>query len=223
MTIRILIADDHNITREGLRALIDKKADFEVVAEAENGRAAISLARKHLPDVVVMDINMPDLNGIDAARQIMAELPETRIIALSMYSDRSYIKGMLKSGVAGYLLKSCAFEDLSRAIITVMRHQTYLSPNISEIVRKEFVKMMETDEAAAPSESLTDKEREVLQLIAEGRKTKEIAHLLNISIKTVEARRGKIMEKLKINHVAGLTKFAIKAGLTSVEFSTVDE
>ena len=216
MNTRILIVDDHSITREGLKVLLNKIPNFEVIAEAENGRVALSLARKHQPDIVVMDINMPDLNGVDASRQILAELPQTKIIALSMYSDRSYVKGMLKSGVAGYLLKNCAFEELSGAIQTVLRNQTYLSPKISEIVRKEFIKMMNNGETNA-GELLSDKEREVLQLIAEGRKTKDIAERLHISIKTVEARRSKIMEKLNINTVAGLTKFAIREGLTSIE------
>jgi two-component system, NarL family, response regulator NreC len=217
MSIRILLVDDHSIFRQGLRVLLDKKEGFEVVGEAENGRVGLSLARKHEPDVIVMDINMPDLNGVDAARQILAELPRTRIIALSMYSDRSYVKGMLKAGVAGYLLKNCAFEELSKAVLAVVGHQTYLSPKISDVVRKEFVKMMDSGEAGSVAEVLTDKEREVLQLIAEGKKTKDIADRLHISVKTVEARRSKIMEKLKINSVAGLTKFAIREGLTSVE------
>ncbi|KJS33275.1 MAG: LuxR family transcriptional regulator [Desulfatitalea sp. BRH_c12] len=216
MSIRILIVDDHSITREGLKVLLNKTANFEVIAEAENGRLAVSLARKHQPDVVVMDINMPDLNGVDAARQILADLPQTRIIALSMYSDRSYVKGMLKAGVAGYLLKNCAFEELSSAIHTVLRHQTYLSPKISDIVRKEFVKMMNFSDVGT-AELLSDKEREVLQLIAEGKRTKEIADRLHISVKTVEARRSKLMDKLNINNVAGLTKFAIREGLTSIE------
>ncbi len=216
MSTRILIADDHSITREGLKVLLNKKDHFEVIAEAENGRAAVNLARKHQPDVVVMDINMPELNGVDASRQILSELPQTKIIALSMYSDRSYVKGMLQAGVSGYLLKNCAFEELSKAILTVMRNQTYLSPKVSEIVRKEFVKMMDSD-ASSTVELLTDKEREVLQLISEGKKTRDIAENLHISVKTVEARRSKIMEKLNIKSVAGLTKFAIREGLTSVE------
>ena len=216
MSTRILIVDDHSITREGLKVLLNKKEHFEVVAEAENGRAAVNLARKHKPDVVVMDINMPELNGVDASRQILSELPQTKIIALSMYSDRSYVKGMLRAGVSGYLLKNCAFEELSKAILTVTHNQTYLSPKVSEIVRKEFVKMMDSG-AASAIELLTDKEREVLQLISEGRKTRDIAENLHISVKTVEARRSKIMEKLNIKSVAGLTKFAIREGLTSVD------
>lgn len=216
MCIRIMLVDDHSIIRQGLRVLLDKKPKFEVVGEAENGRVALSMARKLEPDVIVMDINMPDLNGVDAARQILAERPESKIIALSMYSDRSYVKGMLKAGVAGYLLKNCAFDELSKAILAVAGNQTYLSPKVSDIVRKEFVKLMDAGEPGV-AEALTDKEREVLQMIAEGKKTKDIAERLHISVKTVEARRGKIMEKLKINSVAGLTKFAIREGLTSVE------
>lgn len=216
MCIRILLVDDHSIIRQGLRVLLEKKPKFEVVGEAENGRVALSMARKLEPDVIVMDINMPDLNGVDAARQILAERPESKIIALSMYSDRSYVKGMLKAGVAGYLLKNCAFDELSKAILAVAGNQTYLSPKVSDIVRKEFVKLMDAGELGV-AEALTDKEREVLQMIAEGKKTKDIAERLHISVKTVEARRGKIMEKLRINSVAGLTKFAIREGLTSVE------
>ncbi|MBA4368421.1 MAG: DNA-binding response regulator, partial [Desulfobacterium sp.] len=142
MSIQILLVDDHSITREGLYALLEKKPNFSVIKQAENGRAAVKLARQHKPDVIVMDINMPDLNGIDATRQILAELPDVKIIALSMYSDRSYVKGMLQAGASGYLLKNCAFDELAKAIETVYNNQTYLSPKISEIVRKELVKLM---------------------------------------------------------------------------------
>jgi two-component system, NarL family, response regulator NreC len=216
MSIQILLVDDHSITREGLYALLEKKPNFTVIKQAENGRAAVKLARQHKPDVIVMDINMPDLNGIDATRQILAELPDVKIIALSMYSDRSYVKGMLQAGASGYLLKNCAFDELAKAIETVYNNQTYLSPGISEIVRKEFVKLMKSDDVS-PTELLTDREREVLQMIAEGYKTKEIADRIHVSVKTVEARRRQIMEKLNIDSVAGLTKFAIREGITSVE------
>lgn len=216
MSIRILLVDDHSITREGLCALLEKNRNITVLQQAENGRAAIRLARNLRPDVIVMDINMPDLNGVDATRQILAELPDVKIIALSMYSDRSYVKGMLQAGASGYLLKNCAFEELTRAIETVHRNQTYLSPRISDIVRQEFVQMMNADPPSA-SAVLTDREREVLQLIAEGYRTKEIAERIHISIKTVEARRRQIMEKLGIDSVAGLTKFAIREGITSIE------
>lgn len=216
MSIRILLVDDHSITREGLCSLLEKTQNFMVIKQAENGRSAIKFARQYKPDVIVMDINMPDLNGIDATRQILGELPEVKIIALSMYSDRSYVKGMLQAGASGYLLKNCAFDELSKAIETVYNNQTYLSPKISEIVRKEFVKMLKSGDMSA-SAILTDREREVLQMIAEGYKTKEIADRIHVSVKTVEARRRQIMEKLRIDSIAGLTKFAIKEGLTSLE------
>lgn len=216
MSIQILLVDDHSITREGLCVLLEKKPNFTVIKQAENGRAAVKLARQHKPDVIVMDINMPDLNGIDATRQILAELPDVKIIALSMYSDRSYIKGMLQAGASGYLLKNCAFDELAKAIETVYNNQTYLSPKISEIVRQEFVKLMKSGDNSA-TELLTDREREVLQMIAEGYKTKEIADRIHVSVKTVEARRRQIMEKLNIDSVAGLTKFAIREGITSIE------
>lgn len=216
MSIRIIIVDDHSITREGLRVLLEKQPDIEVVAEAENGRAGVRLAKRHQPDIVVMDINMPDLNGIDATRQIITELPHVKVIALSMYSDRSYVKGMLKAGASGYLLKNCAFEELTIAIHAVQENETYLSSKISDIVRKEFIKLLKSGDTSAAN-VLTDREREVLQLIAEGMKTKEIADHIHISVKTVEARRRQIMEKLKIDNVAGLTKYAIKEGLTSLE------
>lgn len=216
MSIQILLVDDHSITREGLCVLLEKKPNFTVIKQAENGRAAVKLAKQHKPDVIVMDINMPDLNGIDATRQILAELPDVKIIALSMYSDRSYVKGMLQAGASGYLLKNCAFDELAKAIETVYNNQTYLSPRISEIVRKEFVKLMKSDDTSA-TELLTDREREVLQMIAEGYKTKEIADRIHVSVKTVEARRRQIMDKLNIDSVAGLTKFAIREGITSIE------
>ncbi len=216
MSIRIIIVDDHSITREGLRALLEKQPDIEVVAEAENGRTGVKLAKRHQPDMVVMDINMPDLNGIDATRQIIEEVPTVKVIALSMYADRSYIKGMLKAGASGYLMKNCAFEELTLAIRAVHADETYLSSKISDIVRKEFIKLLKSGDTSAAG-ILTDREREVLQLIAEGMKTKEIADHIHISVKTVEARRKQIMEKLKIDSVAGLTKYAIKEGLTSLE------
>ncbi len=215
MSTKILIADDHIITREGLGALLEKEPGINLVAEADNGRAALRLARKHSPDVIVMDINMPGLNGIEAARQVIADTPHVKIIALSMYSDRSYVRGMLMAGASGYLLKSCAFEELATAIKTVMLDKTYICPEISDIVRKEFVDLLSSGDQTELS-VLTDKEREVLQLIAEGVKTKDISENIHISVKTVEARRRQIMEKLNIHSVAELTKFAVREGLTSL-------
>lgn len=214
--ISILIADDHGITRQGLRVLLEKKENFKVVAEAETGRSAVMLAHKHRPDLIVMDINMPELNGIGAARQILGERPETKIIALTMYSDRSYIIEMLKAKVSGYILKSCVFEELHEAIMTVMRNLTYLSPKISDIVRKEFITMLQSSESGV-IDLLTDGELEVLQLITEGVKTKVIAQRLHVSVKTIEARRRRIMEKLRIDTIAGLTRFAIREKLISLD------
>jgi DNA-binding NarL/FixJ family response regulator len=230
MSAKILVADDHKIVRDGLCSLIQKQPNMEVVAEAENGRVAVKLARRLKPDVIIMDLNMPDLNGIDAARQIVAELPGTKIIVLSMHADKQFVVGALQAGASGYLLKDCAFEELARALHlkdcafeelaralqTVLKHQTYLSPDIAGTVVKDYLEQMCTIESAIEA-ALTPREREVLQLIAEGRSTKETAGRLNISIKTVESHRRNIMEKLDIHSTAELTKYAIRTGLTSLD------
>ena len=216
MSIRILLVDDHKIMRDGLRSLIEKQNGMAVVGEAENGRTAIRLTRKLKPDVIVMDINMPDLNGIDATRRIVAEFPGTKIIAFSMHTDHQFVAGALKAGVRGYLQKDSAFEELDRAIRTVVADQTYLSPDITGDVVKGYLEKLLADESAAPA-FLTDREREVVQLYAEGRKTKQIADRLNLSVKTVETHRRNIMEKLDITSIAELTKFAIREGLTTLD------
>jgi DNA-binding NarL/FixJ family response regulator len=216
MSIRIIIADDHEIMREGLRAMIEKQPDMEIVAEAENGRTAVKLAREQKPDVFIMDVSMPDLNGIEATRQIVAEVPKVKVLALSMHSDSQFVSEMLTAGVSGYLLKDCAFEELTRAIYAVFKNQSYLSPSIAHTVIKDYVQQQSADESTASS-ILTAKEREVLQLIAEGHTTKQIASSLHVSVKTIETHRKKIMEKLNIHSVAELTKFAIRQGLTSLE------
>ncbi len=214
--LKILLVDDHKIMREGLKSLLAKETGMEVIAEAENGRMAVQLVRKLKPDVVVMDINMPDLNGIEATCQIMAESPDTKVIGLSMHSDRRFVSGMLKSGATGYLLKDCAFEELASAIQSVAANQTYLSPRVTGTVVQDYVHHLSAEEKPdAPT--LTPREREVLQLIAEGKKTKEIAGLLNVSVKTVETHRRHIMEKLDIRSIAELTKFAIREGMTFLE------
>ncbi len=214
--LRILLADDHKIIRDGLRSLLNAQNGMEVAAEAENGRAAVKLARKLKPDVIIMDISMPDLNGIEASRQIVEENPGAKIIALSMHVDRRYVVGMFEAGVSGYLLKDCAFEELSTAIHTVMKNQVYLSPKITGTVIKDYVYHLSNDKNSF-SVKLSPREREVLQLIAEGINTKTIASRLNLSIKTVETHRRNIMEKLDVHSVAELTKFAIREGLTTVE------
>ncbi len=216
MSIRILLADDHKITRQGLRALLGKQEDMEVVAEAEEGRMAVRLVRELLPDVVIMDVSMPDLNGMEAARQIVGKFPDVKIIALSMHSDSLFVTEMLRSGASGYLLKDCAFEELARAIRAVVAGKAYLSPSISGIVVDDYVHRLSKADFST-SELLTDREREVLQLIAEGESTKQIALKLHISVKTVETHRRQIMNKLDIHTVAELTKYAIRKGLTSLE------
>ena len=216
MSVKILLADDHRIMRDGLRSLIAKQPGLEVVAEAETGRAAVKLTRRFRPDVIVMDINMPDLNGIDATRQILAEFPGTKIIAFSMHTDHQFVAGALKAGVSGYLQKDSAFEELDRAIRTVVANQTYLSPKITADVVKGYVETLFADESGAPA-FLTDREREVVQLHAEGYTTKHIAEHLNLSVKTVETHRRNIMQKLDISSIAELTKFAIREGLTTLD------
>lgn len=214
MNIRIVIADDHQIVRQGLRTLLEREADMQVVAEAEDGRRAVSLARELIPHVIVMDVEMPDLNGIEATRQILTEYPQIKIIALSMYSDRRFVTNMLKSGVSGYLLKDCAFEELVQAIRLAMSNMIYLSPGVADVVVKDYA-----NHTPAPSQPavLTTREREVLQLLSEGKRTSQIADLLHISIKTVETHRKQIMHKLGMRSVAELTKYAIREGLTSLE------
>jgi DNA-binding NarL/FixJ family response regulator len=216
MSIRILLADDHKITRQGLHSLLEKQQDMEVVAEAENGRTAVHLAAELAPDVVIMDLTMPDLNGVEATKQILNKSPDTKIVALSMHSDSLFVTAMLKSGAAGYLLKECAFEELTRAIRTVMGGKTYLSPSISGVVVEDYIhRLSKTD--SSNSDILSDREREVLQLLAEGNSTKQVALKLHISVKTVETHRRQIMSKLNIHTVAELTKYAIRKGITQVD------
>jgi len=215
MSIRILLADDHKIVREGLRALLEKQPGMEVIAEAEDGRTTVRLARELSPDVVIMDVAMPDLNGIGATDQIIAEAPDVKVVALSMHSDRRFVMEMFKAGASGYLLKDCAFEELARAVRAVAAGQTYLSPGIAGVVIKDYVRRLsETNSAFS---ILTSREHEVLQLLAEGKSTKQIASRLHVSVKTVETHRRHIMEKLDIHSVAELTKYAIREGLTPLE------
>ncbi len=214
--IKIILADDHKITRDGLRALLEQQTSMKVIGEAENGREAVRLSLDLIPDVVVMDISMPELNGIEATRQIRAELPETQVIALSMYADRRYVIGMLKAGVSGYLLKNCAFDELVCAIESVVNNESFLSPRITDTVMKDYTHILEHVETSGVS-ALSVREREVLQLIAEGLSTKEIAGRIHVSVKTVETHRQQIMRKLDAKSIAELTKIALREGLTSLE------
>ena len=216
MNTKILLADDHKIIRDGLRALLEKEPDMEVVGEAQDGITTVRLAKKFLPNIVIMDIGMPDMNGIDATRQIISETQGVKVIALSMHSDRRFVLQMLKAGASGYLLKDSAFEELASAIKTVMAGQPYLSPKITDVVIKEYIVSLPKNEESVFTK-ITTREREVLQLLAEGKATKQIAAFLNVSVKTIETHRQQIMEKLDIHSVAELTKYAIREGLTSLE------
>lgn len=216
MSIRILLVDDHKITRQGLRLLLEKELDMEVVGEAEEGRKAVSLVRELKPNVVIMDISMPELGGAQATLQITKQFPNAKVLVLSMHKEPEYVIDMLISGASGYLLKDCAFEELARAIRTVTDKKTYLSPAISGDVVRDYVHRLEKADFS-DAKVLSGREREVLQLMAEGKSTKQIALKLHISAKTVETHRRQIMNKLDIHTVAELTKYAIRKGLTSLE------
>ena len=216
MSIRILLAEDHQIMREGLHAMLDKQQGMEVIAEAADGRTAVQLVQKLSPDVVIMDISMADLNGIDATCHIVSESQATKVIALSMHSDRQIVAKMLIAGASGYLLKGCAFTELCSAIRAVMTNQIYLSPGITDVVVEDYVRYLSAAEPA-PHTVLAPRERETLQLLAEGKSTKQIASLLHLSAKTIETYRRQIMSKLSIRSLSGLTKYAIREGLTSLD------
>ena len=215
MKKKVLIADDHKIVRDGLRALLEKQTGIEVIAEAEDGRTAVKLAAELGPDIIIMDIGMPGLNGIDTTRRIISDFPHTRIIALSMHSDMRFVGQMLRAGASAYLLKDCAFEELSHAIRVVLSGQTYLSPQIAGAVIEDYVRHMSASDTSGFS-VLTEREREVLQLLAEGKTAREVATHLHVSVKTIETHRQQIMHKLKIRNAADLVKYAIRQGLTSL-------
>jgi len=216
MAIRVLVADDHQLMREGLVSLLSDKDGFEVVGQADTGRRALELAEELRPDVVVLDIAMPDLNGIEAARTIRARLPQTRVIGLSMHSEHRFVVDMLKAGACAYLPKSCAFDELGRAICCAHEGRMYLSPSVTEPVLSDLLNRLEEDPADPPS-VLSPREREVLQLVAEGKSTKQIAAALHVSQNTVIRHRQNIMDKLGIHHVAGLTRYAIREGLSHLD------
>jgi len=208
MSIKVLLVDDHAILRDGLRLLIESQLDMKVVGEAENGQTAIDNALKLRPDVIIMDVAMPDMNGIEASSQILAEMPDVKILALSMHSDREYVMDMIKVGVSGYMEKECIADELIRAIHTVAANETYLTPKIATIVVAEHV-----DDHSL--NALTDKEIKVLRLLADGSSTRTISDQFDVNIKTIEAHRRRIMQKLQIDNFAELLKYAIRNGLTS--------
>jgi two-component system, NarL family, response regulator NreC len=216
LAIRIVIADDHTVLRLGLRTLLDMQPDMQVVGEAGDGRALLAIVKELLPDVALMDIGMPNLNGIEATREALVIHPELRVLALSMFSDEQYVAGMLRAGASGYLLKSCDFEELATAVRTVMTGRVHLSPGIAGTVLEGYLSHIDNDHVE-PAAILSHREREVLQLLAEGLATKAIAHRLNLGERTVETHRRQIMEKLSLHSVAELTKYAVRQGLTSLD------
>lgn len=212
MSLRVLIVDDHQIVRDGLKNLLKSESDIEVVGEADNGRMALELTQKLVPDAVIMDISMAQLNGVDATRQIVEMLPHVKVVALSMHDDKRFVGRMLEAGARGYLLKDCAFSELIQALHTVMGGHIYLSPTISGVVVKDYVSHITSE----GSHKLTSREKEILQLIAEGKSAKEIAAVLNVSVKTVETHRLHLMDKLNLHSVAEITKYALREGITSL-------
>jgi two-component system, NarL family, response regulator NreC len=216
MSVEIIIADDHKLMREGLRSLLTQNGDIIVVGQANNGREAVRLAERCHPDLVVMDVSMPDLNGIDATRQIVTRSPKTKVIALSMHSDRQFVAEMFRAGAKGYLLKDSAFEELANAILKVARNETYIAPKLTGFNIDDYTNRDEPNDVLLKPK-LSEREREVLQMMAEGKGTKEIAAHLHLSAKTVETHRQHLMDKLEIYSVAELTKFAIREGLTTLD------
>ncbi|OHB52758.1 MAG: DNA-binding response regulator [Planctomycetes bacterium GWF2_42_9] len=216
MSIKILLADDHAIVRDGLRKSLQQEEDMDIVGQAKDGLATIQLTRELSPDIVLMDISMPDVNGMDTCREITRDFPNVKVIGLSMHSAKRFVSEMFKAGACGYLPKNCEYDELTNAIRQVMSGKTYLSPAITDVVVDNFVRVS-AEENNSVFFTLTKRERQVLQLMAEGKTTKQIGQSLHISPKTVEAHRLRVMEKLNINNVAQLTKYAIQEGLTSAE------
>jgi len=213
--IRILLADDHTVMRAGLRALFERHANFEVVGEAEDGPGAVQMAATLTPDVVVMDIGMPNLNGIETTRQILAKNPSTSIVILSMYSDESYVMRALQAGARAYLLKDSAVADVIRAVEAVIQGKSFFSPAISRILAEDYVRALKQQGASDSYELLTSREREILQLLAEGKSNKDVATKLDISVYTAETHRKRILQKLSLHNSAELVLYAVRKGIIS--------
>jgi two-component system response regulator NreC len=213
MSIRILLADDHTIVRDGLRALLEKQPDMTVAGEASDGREAVQIAEEHAPDVVVMDIAMPNMNGIEATRRIINTHPETGVVILSMHQDESYVLRSLKAGARGYLLKDSLRSDVVEAIRTVAQGRSFLTRKVSKLLQEDYIRQMERRGIEDSYELLTDREREILQLIAEGRTNKEVANVLNIGLTTVETHRTHILQKLGLHSVPELILYAVRKGI----------
>jgi DNA-binding NarL/FixJ family response regulator len=215
VSIRILLADDHTVVREGMRALLERQTDMTVVAEAADGRDSVRLAEEECPDVVVMDVAMPGMNGIEATRRILAACPRTGIVILSMHQDESYVLRSLKAGAKGYLLKDSPQADVVAAIRAVAQGRSFLSRKISRMLQEDYVQELESQGLEDSYDLLTDREREILQLLAEGRANKEVANLLNIGVTTVETHRGHILQKLGLHSVPDLILYAVRKRLIS--------
>ncbi len=215
--MRVLLAEDHVLVRSGIRSLLESSKDFEVIGEAGDGRQAVEMAAELKPDLVLMDLAMNELNGIDATRQLASRYKDMRVIILSMHGDEQYIYESLKAGALGYVLKSSAFNELINGIREVSAGRVYVSPSLSGIVVNDYVRRAKSNGAPTELDKLTVREREVLQLIAEGNSSAEVAQRLFISVRTVDTHRHNIMEKLEIHSIAGLTKFAIRNGLSPLQ------
>jgi DNA-binding NarL/FixJ family response regulator len=213
--IRIVLADDHTVMRSGLRLLLERQPNLTVVGEAADGREAVDLAAEHKPDVVVMDIAMPHLNGVEAARQIVNQLPQTAVAILSMHSDESYVIRSLKAGARAYLLKDSAEADLIEAIRAISAGKSFFSPAVRKILKEDYMRQLDEMGAEDTYELLTNREREVLQLVAEGQSNKEVANLLNLSLYTVETHRTHILQKLNLHSVPELILYAVRKGIIS--------
>jgi len=218
MSIKILLVDDHGILRSGVELIINQTEDMEITGQASDGQEGIVLARKLRPDIVLMDITMPGLNGIDASKEILRENPEIKILALSAHCNRRFVNQVLKVGVSGYALKDGMADELTDAIREVYAGKRYLSEKVSKLIVDEYAQGRSSESIERPVDKLTTRERELLQLIAENKTTKQAAKLLHVSVKTVEARRLNIMKKLNVSGIAELTKIAIREGLTSIDF-----
>jgi two-component system, NarL family, response regulator NreC len=213
--IRILLADDHTVTRAGLRALLERQPNIEVVGEAEDGRKLVELAESVSPDVAIVDVAMPNLNGIEATRQIVAKHPRVSVVILSMYSDETYVMRALEAGARAFLLKDSAIADLMRAVEAVSQQKSFFSPKISRILAEDYVRTLKQKGAVDTYELLTAREREVIQLLAEGKTNKDVATLLNISAYTVETHRNKILQKLDLHNTAELVLYAVRKRIIS--------
>jgi RNA polymerase sigma factor (sigma-70 family) len=217
MTIKVFLADDHTVIRDGLRFMLEAQGDITVVGDAADGRQAVNQVQKLKPDVVIMDIAMPELNGIEATQQIRQTCPSTQVVILSVYSNAEHIFRALQAGARGYLLKESAGKEVVSAVRTVRVGRRYLSRKIAETMIDDYVHQRESTEAKSPLERLSPREREVLQLVVEGKSSKEIANIIHLSPKSVETYRSRLMQKLNVKDLPGLVKFAIQHGLTTIE------